>query len=74
MAMTTTATIPDHLRFIPVGMTVEYKKKAKGLLKAISEIKKEDFKVGEVTLHVDVFDEKSVNVMSADIRLNIKEK
>ena len=74
MAMTAEATIPDHLRFIPVGMTVAYKKKAKGVLIAISEIKKADFKPGNVNINVDVFDEGKINVMSAVITLNIKEK
>ena len=74
MAVNTEATIPDHLRYIPAGMTVEYKKKARGTLKAVCETKVEDFQVGEMTSHIDVFDSSGDNVMSADIVLNIKEK
>lgn len=74
MAMVTEATIPKGLRFIPVGMTVEYKKKAKGVIRGISEIRPEDFKVGKVDVPVDIFDENDVNVMSAIITLDIKER
>lgn len=74
MAMVTEATIPKNLRFIPVGMTVEYKKKANGTIRGISEIKPEDFKVGQVDVPVHVFDEKDVNVMSAIITLDVKER
>lgn len=74
MAMVTEATIPKNLRFIPVAMTVEYKRKAKGVIRGISEVKPEDFKVGKVDVPVNVFDENDVNVMSAIITLDVKEK
>jgi len=74
MAAVTEATIPNNLRFIPSGMSVAYKRKAKGILTGITEIKKSDFKVGDANITVDVFDEQKVNVMSATITLNIKEK
>jgi acyl-coenzyme A thioesterase PaaI-like protein len=74
MALTTEVTIPKNLRFIPSGMTVSYKKKAKGTMRAISQANKNDFKVGNVDINIDVFDEKNINVMSATITLNIKEK
>jgi len=74
MAMVTVVTIPDNLRFIPVGMTVSYKKRAKGILRAIAVAQREDYKVGDTDVKVDIFDEQEVNVMSAVITLNIKEK
>jgi acyl-coenzyme A thioesterase PaaI-like protein len=74
MAMVTEATIPKNLRFIPVGMTVEYKKKANGTIRGISEIRPEDFKIGKVDVPVHVFDGKDINVMSAVITLDIKER
>ena len=75
MAMTIEATIPGNLRYIPVGMQVSYKKKAKGVLQAFSEVKASEFQAGnDLDIHVDVFDEAKVNVMSAVICLNIKEK
>lgn len=74
VALTTTVTIPDHLRFIPAGMTVKYKKPARGIVRAIARVKKEDFKVGETDIFADVFDEKNENVMSAVITMNVKEK
>jgi acyl-coenzyme A thioesterase PaaI-like protein len=74
MAVVTESTIPKNLKFIPVGMSVEYKRKAKGTLRGITQIRKEDFKVGDVGIPVDVFDENNINVISAVITLNIKEK
>jgi acyl-coenzyme A thioesterase PaaI-like protein len=74
MAVVTTATIPKNLMFIPVGMTVEYKKKAKGILTAITQISKEEFKPGNVPVPVDIYDEQQVIVMSAVITLNVKLK
>ncbi len=74
MAVLTEVTIPKNLKFIPVAMTVSYKKKAKGTLRAISEIQKSQFKVGNTTIPIDVFDGDDINVMSALITLDIKEK
>lgn len=74
MAVVTDVTIPKNLRFIPAGMTVEYKRKAKGTVKAISRIQRSDFHIGNTNVPVDVYDEENVNVMSAVITLNIKEK
>lgn len=74
MGMATMATIPNTLRWIPVGMNVEYKKVGKGTLTAIAELKKSDFKVGNLNIEVHVFDQKNVNVVSATITINIKEQ
>lgn len=74
MSLVMDVTIPGNLRFIPAGMTVVYKKKAKGILKAISEVEPSDFKPGETDVKIDVYDENNFNVMSAVITLNIKEK
>ena len=74
MAIMSNATIPDHLRFIPIGMTVSYKKKANGTLRAIAEIDPRNFQVGKLDVPVNVFDQHEVNVMSATITLDIKLK
>jgi uncharacterized protein (TIGR00369 family) len=74
MGMATEVTIPKNLRYIPVGMTVAYKKKALGTLRAISEVKKSNYQVGSLDIAVHIFDKNNINVMSAVITLNIKEK
>lgn len=74
MAAVVTATIPKDLRFIPAGMTVKYKKKAKGKLTGITQITKADFKPGNVEVPIDIFDEKQENVMSAVITINVKQQ
>ena len=74
MAMTVEATIPSDLRFIPVAMTVSYKKKAKGTLRANCSAKISDFQPGNLDIAVDVFDQSQTNVMSAVITLNLKPK
>ncbi len=73
MAMTTEASIPKGLMYIPKGMTVEYKKKAKGDLRAICNASPGDYQPGDMSTHVDVYNANEEIVMSADIILNIKE-
>ena len=74
MGLATMAAVPKNLAWIPKGMNVEYKKIAKGTLQAVVKIDESHFKVGDVAIPVDIFDEKNVNVMSATITLYVKEK
>jgi hypothetical protein len=43
MGLVAEATIPSHLRWLPMGMDVNYKKKATGRLTAVSNIDPETF-------------------------------
>ena len=73
------ASIPKHLRWIPRGMTVQYKAKAVGTLTATSEIDvKETFELdeypGNIIIPVSVTDPQGTEVVAADVQLYLSEK
>jgi hypothetical protein len=79
MGLVAEASIPSHLRWIPMGMDVTYKKKATGKLTAYSDIDpatffKLDKYPGMVKVPVDVKDKNGVLVTDAEVRLWISEK
>lgn len=74
MGLVMEASIPKHLRWLPMGMDVDYTKKATGKLTATSNIDPEKFFVlqsypGQVGLPVEVKDEKGVVVTKGTVRL-----
>jgi hypothetical protein len=78
MGLAAEASIPSHLRWIPSGMDVSYKKAAKTALLATCELPDDHFELetypGEVSLPVSIRDEAGVEVSSASVRLWISEK
>lgn len=74
MGMLCESTIPNNLRWIPAGMDVKYLKITKGKIKAVAKAKKEDFKPGNLGIHVDVLNSNNELVTTAVITVNIKEK
>ena len=79
MGLVAESTIPGHLRWLPMGMNVDYVKKATGKLTATSEIDPATFFVlekypGEVKVPVKVTDAAGVVVTKADVRLWISLK
>lgn len=74
MGMLAEATIPDHLRWLPKGMTVHYLKKAIGELKAVANLASNGFVEGEVVVPVDVFNNQGEIVVHADIVLHVTAK
>lgn len=74
MGMLAEATIPDHLRWLPKGMTVQYLKKATGELRAVASLAPADFVEGEVVVPVDVFDVRGDIVVHAEIVLHVTAK
>jgi len=72
MGLVTEATIPDHLRWIPMGMDVSYKKKATGRLTATSTIDANTFFTlktypGMVKVPVTVINADGVTVTTAEV-------
>ncbi len=72
MGLVTEATIPDHLRWIPMGMYVSYKKKATGRLTATSTINANTFFTlktypGMVKVPVTVINADGVTVTTAEV-------
>lgn len=74
MGMLAEATIPDRLRWLPKGMTVQYLKKATGELRAVASLAPDGFAEGEVVVPVDVFDARGEIVVHADIVLHVTAK
>lgn len=74
MGLVAEASIPKHLRWLPMGMDVNYLKKATGKLTATSEIDAATFfnldkYPGQVQVPVDVKNEEGVVVSSAKVSL-----
>jgi len=66
------ASLPSHLRWIPVGMQVAYLKKAKTDLYAICDLGTPDWDNIDVQVcHVSVRDRSDVEVMTADIDMKV---
>lgn len=74
MGMLAEATIPDRLRWLPKGMTVQYLKKATGELRAVASLAPAGFAEGEVIVPVDVLDARGEIVVHADIVLHVTAK
>jgi len=74
MGMLAEATIPDSLRWLPKGMTVAYRKIARGELRAVASLDPARFVEGEVIVPVDVLDASGEVVVHADIVLHVTAK
>jgi hypothetical protein len=74
MGLVAEASIPEHLRWLPMGMNVDYLKKAQGQLTATSAIDPKTFfelanYPGEVRVPVQVHNAEGVMVTKADVSL-----
>ena len=79
MGLTAEGSIPSHLRWLPSGMDVNYKKKSMGQLIATCKVDPETFfqlskYPGEVGLPVEVKNADGIVVTEAIVRLWISEK
>ncbi|RYZ55284.1 MAG: DUF4442 domain-containing protein [Proteobacteria bacterium] len=73
--MTLEVSVPKTHRWIPASMKIDYLKKAKTDVYASTNIKVESWPdSGPVTVHVDVFDQKKVKVVQADIEMYVSLK
>jgi len=73
--LTTEVSIPDHKRWIPVGMDVQYLKKAKTDLTASCFLEKVDWdKMDILSANVSVNDINDQEVMTAIIKMKISDK
>lgn len=69
------ASIPKHRRWIPVGMTVNYVKKAKTDLTATCDLSHVEWDTcNEVICNVSVRDTSDVEVMNAAITMKVSDK
>ncbi len=69
------ASIPKHRQWIPTGMEVQYVKKAKTDLTAVCDLSHVDWDhCSEVFCDIDVKDTSGVVVMTAKIRMGVRDK
>ncbi|MCL1058622.1 DUF4442 domain-containing protein [Shewanella gelidimarina] len=76
MAMGTMAeaSIPNHLRWIPKGMSVDYTAKAGSDITCVAEVTPEQWAVGDMLVAVTAYDTEGVVVVRGSIKLWISEK
>ncbi len=74
MGVCAETSIPDHLRWIPKGMEVEYPAKADSDLIGIAEIDPEQWRPGDLDVKVEAYNKKGDCVVKGVIRLWISEK
>ena len=71
----TDATLPDHMRWIPKGMTVQYMAKAKTDIRAVATAEGVDFsEAGDKVVAVDIYDTEGTKVFRADITMDVRPK
>ena len=68
------ASLPAHLRWIPKSMSVEYLRKAKGMLTASCAFDEDVIQEGETVLPIVVTNEKDEKVFTAEITFYISKK
>jgi acyl-coenzyme A thioesterase PaaI-like protein len=75
MGVTMQAGLPQHLRWIPKGMTVSYLKKGETDLRAVCEIPQmRSIQAGDNPIPVTVYDLNKNIIMTASINIYISEK
>lgn len=72
--MAVDATIPKHLRWIPIKMTVEYLRKGKGTLEATCSFDAALVQEGDVVLPVIIKNTADKDVLRAEITFHISKK
>jgi len=72
--LTLDVTLDKQYRWIPMGMTLKYLKKAHGPLKAICIIDGSQLSVGQTSAKVEIVAEDNTVVSKAEIEFNIKER
>jgi hypothetical protein len=68
------ATLPDHLRWIPRGMQVEYIKLARSDPRGTCSISESVLKAGTMPVRISMADTQGIEVMRADIMMHITER
>ena len=67
------ASVPNHLRWIPKGMTLDYTAKAGSDIRCVAEVT-EPWEPGDLMVNVTAYDENDVVVVKGQIKLWISEK
>ncbi|MBU2871869.1 hotdog fold domain-containing protein [Colwellia sp. E2M01] len=74
MGVMAEASIPQSLRWIPKGMTVDYTAKAGSDIRCVAKVNAEDWQPGDMLVDITAYDENDVVVVQGHIKLWISEK
>ncbi len=74
MGVMAEASIPENLRWIPKGMTVNYTAKAGTDITCIATINPDDWKTGDAFVEIKAYDTQRTVVVEGQIKLWITEK
>lgn len=74
MGVMAEASIPNHLRWIPKGMSLDYTAKAGSDIRCVAQVKPEQWQAGDLLVEVTAYDSNNVVVVKGHIKLWISEK
>ena len=74
MGVMAEASIPQHLRWIPKGMSLDYTAKAGSDIRCVAEVKPEQWVEGDLLVAVTAYDENDIIVVQGHIKLWISAK
>lgn len=74
MGVMAEASIPQHLRWIPKGMSLDYTAKAGSDIRCVAEVKPEDWVEGDLLVAVTAYDDQGIIVVKGHIKLWISAK
>jgi len=74
MGVMAEASIPNHLRWIPKGMSVDYTAKAGSDIRCVAEVKPEQWVEGDLLVPVTAYDDNDTVVVEGHIKLWISAK
>ncbi|MBL4817053.1 hotdog fold domain-containing protein [Shewanella sp.] len=74
MGVMAEASIPQHLRWIPKGMSLDYTAKAGSDIRCVAEVKPEQWVEGDLLVAVTAYDDNDIIVVQGHIKLWISAK
>lgn len=74
MGVMAEASIPQHLRWIPKGMSVNYTAKAGSDIRCVAKVAPNDWQLGDMLVNITAYDDNNTVVVQGVITLWISEK
>jgi len=74
MGMMAEASIPNHLRWLPKGMNVDYVARAASDIRCVATVSQDSWQPGDVHVKVTAFDAHDVEVVTGYIKLWVSER
>ena len=72
--LTIDVSLSPQLKWIPIGMSIQYLKKARGHLAAVCEVNPSELLPGRVSAKIEILNMEKEKIAEATIDFNIKEK